>query len=188
MNFGLNLEKMCKKVIELADDIDMILGGMGWLVKDEGAKKLILEFDPKLIEQIDLVKKSSNKPLKSAESLILSIDKYLIKSQCKKNRTRKKEKGIKMMTDLLTNVTNEEAYIQVCSLTDKITNLLSKLLSISEKILKMRPLRMMIVSNGGPDILDNLDDIQKKSKKALVITKRIHKVICITLKSTATVK
>lgn len=182
----LNVEKMCKKGIELTNDIDMLLGGMEWFTKSKESKKIISNFDPELKKNIDVIINSSKKPLKLGEEFVLTVDKYLIKSQCKKVRPRKKKDGVEMIVNILNNVNNNDSYNKFCTLTNTIVELLSQLISLSKKLISMNSLRAVIVYNGGPDKLLTLDKIQKNGEHALAITKRIYKIICLDLRSAAT--
>ncbi len=180
---GADIKKLCEKATEAADDVDIILGGMGWLINSPEAKNIISFFDPEIRENLDVIRATSRAPLRISEQLIVTVDKYIVGPKCKRaSRSRKKEEGIEMMSSLFENITNNEAYNKVCDVATKTVSLLSKLITIIGKILNSTTLVAGISAAAGPEVIVGLKYAYTNGKTTLEFTKTVQKTICVFLR------
>jgi len=180
---SLKFKDLCKNASEAADDVDMILGGMDWLVNDSEALKIISVLKPEIKESLDSIKSVSQPPLRNGEELIKLIDKILSSPVCKRSpRAGNKKKGVEMMRNLFEDITNEEAYNNVCYLTETLKTLLTSLISVLSKIMNSQVMKSAISSVGGPNSISKLKNGLIMTKKSLKFTESIHESICVELR------
>lgn len=183
---NISIDDLCNKAVKVADDVDIMLGGVEWLIKSPDAKELISFFDPAIQENLDIVVAASVGPLRISEELLDKLDRYIIGPKCnRKSRNSKKQEGVKLMSDLFTNITNNEAYNKVCYVSKTTVDLLTKLVKNLGRILGSTVLTAGITAAAGPEVVIGLNEVYKSSKQALDLSKTIQQTVCVFLRKQA---
>ncbi len=186
---NMDIKTLCEKATNVADKIDIMLGGIDWLVNSKEAKSIISFFDPEIKDNLLLLQASSRAPLRISEKIIVTIDKYLIGPKCKRmHRASRKEKGVELMSSLFEDITNVEAYENVCYIAGRTVKLLSKLMSILSTTVSNPILVASITSMTGPETIVGLRMVHSNGKELLKVTKTVNDTVCVYLKKAVTNK
>lgn len=187
-----DIKKLCEKGSKTLDDLDIIFGGIEWLVNSKEASTIISSLNPEIQKNMDKFKSNSKAPLRIGGDLINSIDAFLVGSPCKRmKRLSKKKEGVNMMHNLFENVTDKDSFKNVCNLIDTTETLLSTLIKVIEKILNNKTITGAAITYAGGNpvkIFSSLDKMLISLKKSFTFTKQVNKVICINLKNIANSK
>ena len=180
---NININDICEKAVKVADDVDIMLGGVEWLIKSREAAEIISRFDPTIQENLYIMVASTVGPLRVSEELLDKLDRYIIGPRCnRKSRKSKKQEGVRLISNLFTDITNDEAYNKVCHLFEKTVKLLATLVKTLGYALSSTIITATIATSAGPEMVAGLKMAHSSGKQSLKLATTIQKTVCVFLR------